>query len=309
MLQAQIGLHGSIAPNRTEKDMADIKIKTQLPAPTGKPAAIYRLVTPRVNERSIRELAKQLGMQADSGSGVLTSDVDKLTFAVGHLELTMHRASGAIRFIDRARWQVDDRRSELKIGDEEATRLAQSVTQKYKLAPAAETKFLKAARLHVGEATRAGKEASDRIIDVAVALQRLVNKIPVDGPGGKVIVYLNAARELTGFQRVWRELDGVHKAGASYRSPRSAVEDMAAHFAKKRAVIEVQEVRFGYFEEGPRSKQRYLQPAYVIIGMLSAPEGGSRKRTVYVTPALTNNTGRITPPLEVKRPQRRRAEP
>jgi|GEM_PF-3040278 hypothetical protein len=289
--------------------MADIKINTKLTGPKGKPASIYRLVTPRVNEKSIRELAKQLGIQADSQSGVLKSDTDKLTFSVGHLELTMHRASGAVRFIDRARWQIDDRQSELKIGDEEASRLAQTVAQKYKLAPARETKFLKAARLHVAEATREGKEASDRIIDVAVALQRLVEKIPVDGPGGKVIVYLNAEREMTGFQRIWRDLDGVHRPGASYRPPQSAVEDMAAHFAKKRAVIEVQEIRFGYFEEGPRTRQRYLQPAYVIIGMLSAPEGGSRKRTIYVAPALTNNTGRITPPLEVKRPQRRRPEP
>jgi hypothetical protein len=288
--------------------MADIKINTKLTIPKGKPASIYRLVTPRVTEKSIRELANRLGMRADSKSGLLKSDADKLTFSVGHLELTMYRASGAVRFIDRARWQIDDRQSELKIGDEEATRLAQNLTQKYKLGPVAETKFLKAARLHVGEATRAGKEASDRIIDVAVALQRLVNKIPVDGPGGKIVVYLNAEREMTGFQRIWRDLDGVHKRGASYRSPQSALEDMAAHFAKKRAVIEVQDVRFGYFEEGPRSKQRYLQPAYVIIGMLSAPEGGSRKRAIYVAPALTNNAGRMTPPLEVKRPQRRRPE-
>src|SRR5262245_9692361 len=92
---------------QTEKDMADIKINTQLAAPKGKPASIYRLVTPRVNERSIRELAKQLGLQAEANAGVLTSDADKLTYSVGHLELTMHRASGGVRFIDRARWQVD----------------------------------------------------------------------------------------------------------------------------------------------------------------------------------------------------------
>lgn len=288
--------------------MAEIKINTKLISPKGKPAPIYRLSARSVNEKAIRELANELGVKADAKSGLVRSDADKLAFSMGHLELTVHRASGAVRFIDRARWQVDDRESDLKIEDDAASKLAQTFARKYKLAPAAETKFLKAARLHVAEATREGKEASDRVIDVAVALQRLVENIPVDGPGGKIVVYFNAQREMTGFQQVWRGLDGVYKRGQSYRSPESAVEDMAAHFAKKRGLIEVEEVRFGYFEEGPRSKQRYLQPAYVIIGMLSAEDGQGRKRTIYVAPALTNNAGRITPPLEVKRPQRGRPE-
>jgi hypothetical protein len=288
--------------------MADIKISTKLTGPKGQPAPIYRLAKPSVNEKVIRALAKQLGMQADAKYGAFKTDAEKLTFSEGHLELTMHRASGAVRFINRAKWQVDDRQSDFKIEDAAASRLAQAIARKYELAPAAETKFFKAARLHVGEATSAGKEASDRIIDVAVALQRVVQKIPVDGPGGKIIVYLNAERQMTGFQRIWRNLDGVYKRGSSYRSPESAVEDMAAHFANKRATIEVQEIRFGYFEEGPRSSQRYLQPAYVIIGMLSSPDGRVRKRTIYVAPALTNNAGRITPPLEKKTSQRRRTE-
>jgi hypothetical protein len=288
--------------------MAEIKIKTKLIPPKGKPLPIYRLATPAVNEKALRELATRLGMQNAAKGGALKSDPDTLGLSDGHYELTMHRASGAVRFIDNAKWQVDDRKSNLKIEDAAASRLAQGIARKYKLAPAAEMKFLKAARLHVGEATSAGKEASDRIIDVGVALQRLVEKTPVDGPGGKIIVYFNAQNELTGFQQTWRTLAGVHKRGASYRSPESAVEDMARHFSNKRAVIEVQEVRFGYFEEGPRSNQRYLQPAYVIFGLLSAPEGGSRKRTIYVSPALTNNAGAITPALGKKPSQRKRPD-
>jgi len=306
--QAQTGLHGSIAPDANgEHTMADIKIETILTPPRGKPVPIYRLAAPSVNEKAIRELAKRLGLQADR-KGALTSDADKFIYSEGHFELTMHRASGAIRFIDRASWQVDDRKSDLNIEDAAASRLAQAIARKYKLAPGAETKFFKAARLHVGEATAAGNEASDRVIDVAVALQRVVNKTPVDGPGGTIIVYFNAERHMTGFQQIWRKLGAVHKRSASYRSPESAVEDMAAHFAKKRAVIEVQEVRFGYFEEGPRSMQRYLQPAYVIIGMVVSADGQVRKRTIYVAPALTNHAGAITPPLESQRPQRRRTE-
>jgi hypothetical protein len=286
--------------------MAEIKVTGNLiPTPRG-PARIYRLKPPIVNEKAVRTLARRLGMQADAKSGTLTSDADKLTYAHGFLELTMYRASGAIRFIDRARWQVDDRKSDLKIEDAAATRLAQNYVKKYKLAPAAEMKFLKAARLHVGEATQGGKEASDRTIDVAVALQRLVDKIPVDGPGGKVIVYLDYERQATGFEKIWRDIAGVHKRGESYRTPQNALSDMAAHFRTKQGIIEVQEMRFGYFEEGWRDKQQYLQPAYVIFGMLSSPDGLVRKRTIYVAAALSNAVGRITPPLKSKPPQRAR---
>jgi hypothetical protein len=280
--------------------MAEINVIEKLiPTPRGR-APIYRLKTPAVNERVIRILARQLGMQAAAKSGALTSDADKLTYSEGLHELTMYRASGGIRFIDRARWQVDDRKADLQIDDSAASRLAQNFVNKFKLASKAETKFLKAARLHVGEATRDGGEASDRIIDVAVALQRLVGKIPVDGPGGKVVVYLDHEHQVTGFERIWRDVAGVHREGESYRTPRSAVDDMVAHFASKQGVIEVREIRFGYFEEGWSARQQYLQPAYVIVGMLASPDGRVRKRTIYVAPALSNGIGRITPPLEAK---------
>ena len=286
--------------------MADIKVTGKLiPIPGGQ-ANIFRLKTPSVNEKAVRGLARRLGMQADARSGALRSDAEKLTYSEGFLELTMDRASGGIRFIDRARWQVDDRESDLKIEDAAASRLAKNFVNKYKLAPSAETKFLKAARLHVGEATEGGKEASDRVIDVAVALQRLVGKIPVDGPGGKIIVYLNHERQTTGVERIWRDIAGVHRRGGSYRTPQDALGDMAEHFKAKQGVIEVQEMRFGYFEDGWGSKQQYLQPAYVVFGMLTSPDSRIRKRTIYVAPALSNAVGRITPPLERQAPQRAR---
>ncbi|MBZ5636378.1 MAG: hypothetical protein LAO55_24910 [Acidobacteriia bacterium] len=286
--------------------MADIKVTGKLiPTPRG-PVRIYRLKPPSVNEKAVRSLARLLGMQADAKSGTLRSDADKLSYSQGLLELTMYRASGGVRFIDRARWQVDDRKSDLKIEDAAASRLAQNFVKKYKLAPAGETKFLKAARLHVGEATQGGKEASDRIIDVGVALQRIVDKIPVDGPGGKVVVYIDYERRVTGLERIWRELAGVYRRGESYRTPQNALDDMEAHFKAKRGIIEVQEIRFGYFEDGWHGKQQYLQPAYMIFGMLSSPDGSIRKRTIYVAPALSNAVGRITPPLETKPAQRAR---
>ena len=287
--------------------MADIKITGKLIATPRAATKIYSLKAPTVNEKAVRALAGQFGMSADAKSGAVTSDVDKLTYLEGHLELTMYRASGGIRFIDRARWQVDDLKTDFKMEDAEATRFAQSFVKKANIAPSAEMKFLKAARLRVGEATEGGKEASERTIDVAVALQRQVDKVPVDGPGGKVVVYLDRDGKPTGLEKIWRETAGVYRKAAAYRTPQNAIDDMAAHFKAKRATIEIQEMRFCYFEQGWRSKQQYLQPAYVIFGMLTSPDSRIRKRTIYVAPALSNGVGRITPPLARKPSQAGRA--
>jgi hypothetical protein len=286
--------------------MAEIKVTGQLRTTPRGQGRIYRLKAPIVNERSLRALAQRLGMRADAKSGAVTSDADKLAYVNGSLELTMYRASGGIRFLDRARWQVDDRTTDLKIEDAAAIRLAQGVVRKQKLARLAETKVLKVARLRIGEATREGKEVYERTIDVAVALQRIVDKIPVDGPGGKVIVYLDRDGQPTGFERIWRKLGVVYRRG-SYRTPQSAIDEMAAQFRAKRGVLEVQDVRFGYFEEGWRSRQQYLQPAYIVFGMLTSPDGRVRKRSIYVAPALSNAAGRITPPLRRKPVQPSRA--
>jgi hypothetical protein len=286
--------------------MAEIKVTAKL-IPTPKmPANIYRLSRPHVNERSVRVLARQFGMRPDAKSGRFCIDAGKITYAEQHLELTVNRASGGVRLIDRSRWQVDDRKSDLRIEDAAARRLATNVIKKYKLARTADMKFLKASRLRVGVATRNGEQASERTIDVAIAMQRMIDKIPVDGPGGKIVVYFDHEGNLTGFEMIWRETSGVHRRKQAHRSPQSAIEEMAAHFETKQGIIEVQEVRYGYFEDDRHTDQRYLQPAYIVFGILGSVDGGSRKRTIYVAPALVNPVGRITPPLKRKSAQKPR---
>jgi hypothetical protein len=282
--------------------MADIKVIGKLLTTPRQLGSIYRLHSPKVNEKTVRALAHQLGMSGQ-GRVRLTSDENKLTYSDGPLQLTMYRASGGIRFIDRARWQIDDGRSDLRVEDAMARRLAQNYLKTHNLAPAGQLKLYKIARLRVGEATKAGGQSSERTIDVAAAVQRLVDKIPVDGPGGKAVVYFDHENRVTGFEMIWRQTGGLHRRGDSYRTPQSAIDEMAAHFRSKQGVIEVQQMHFGYFEEGWRAKQLYLQPAYVIFGMLTFPGSHIRKRTIYVATALTNAVGRITPVLRQRPPQ------
>ena len=290
--------------------MAEIKLTCKLaPAPRGS-AKIYRLKATAVNERAVRALAKRFGFRGRARDGSLCSDADKLTYSEAHLELTMYRASGGIRFRDRSRWQVDDGRVDFKLEDQAAQRLAQNFVRKQRLATSAETRFLKAAHLRAGEGNTQTRESYERTIDVAIALQRVIDRVPVDGPGGKIVVYLDRDGELTGFERIWRDIAGAHGRAGALRSPQAALDEMAQQWKDRRGIVEVSEVRYGYFEAGWRMRQLYLQPAYVIIGTARQPESRVGRKTIYVATALEKPQGRLTPVLRRKPAQRpRRARP
>jgi hypothetical protein len=290
--------------------MAEIQITRARMVSASGTANVYKLKPPMVSEQTIRKLAQQFGIRTDNRFGAFSSDAEKLVYVQQHMELTVYRASGAIRLIDRSRWQKDDRRTDLKIGDAEAQRLATTLLRKHRLNPlATERRFLDVSRLRVGKATKEGREISERTVDVAVPVQRLVDKIPVDGPGGKIVVYLDQQRNLSGFEVIWRKVGAVHRRSQTHRSPEAVIEEMDLHFRDKRGVIQVEEVRYGYFEEGRNDLQQFLQPAYIVLGMLTSPESTARKRTIFVASALMKPIGRLTPPLEPKAPQRPRPEP
>jgi hypothetical protein len=284
--------------------MVDVVMKGKMISTPRAAVNIYRLAPPRVTEASVRELARSFGLNAEGKAGVLKSDENKLTYSEGPMELMVHRASGGLRFRDRHRWQRDaDGQSDFKIEDAAASRLAQDLAAKLKLARSGDYQFFKAARLKVGEADREGREARERTIDVAVALQRLIGKVPVDGPGGKIVVYLDRSKQPTGFERIWRETAGIFRRGGELRPPSAALDDIKKAWESVSGLIEVEEIRFGYFEEGFRAKQQYLQPAYIVIGVIRSPDGQMRRRVVYVAPALAKPVGQLTPPLRRKTPQ------
>jgi hypothetical protein len=261
---------------------------------------IYGVAAPRVSETSVREFASRFGLAArGTRTGILESDDARLTYREGSHVVTQYRASGGFRYHDATRWQVDDGRSSVDIDDEAAVELARGYVKKHRLAPLRECRVLKVARLHVASADRDGKQRDERVVDVAVAFQRTVDKIPVDGPGGKVIVYLDHEGALTGADVLWHTLTRSRREVRALR-PLDAVAEEASAFlgARRGGRIEVRQVRFGYFELGWQERQRYLQPAYVILMTLYSDDERIHRRTVYVATAATNGVGRITPPLE-----------
>lgn len=176
-------------------------------------------------------------------------------------------------------------------------RIAQAFVRRYELAPADELAVARVTRLRAGLADREGTTAEERVIDVGVVLRRVIDGLPADGPGGHIMVYIGADGEVTGADRIWRPIAGVHSEVESLRPREWLEERISRHFGADRAArLDIHEVRLGYFEDGWNSAQEFLQPAYIVLGILRSPDERLRRRSAIAVPAATTDVGEIMPP-------------
>lgn len=274
--------------NFIERLEATPKVKTQ----------ILALGSPGASAKAVREFAQSLKLEA--ANATQAQDATRFTITAGQHVVTMFKASGALRYQDRSRWQVDDGKANLKISDAEAEKRARALVSAHKLASAREFKLLKVSRLTVGEASVEEQRGSERVIDVGVAFQRLVGGVPVDGPGGKLIVYMDHNGELTGFDRIWRPVAKVQAPVKELRPPKAAEEDLLRYWTRETGRIDVLEMRFGYLEFGYQARQAVLQPAYVMPLRIVSPAKDGQDEiaigSVHVFAAAANAVGRLMPP-------------
>lgn len=257
---------------------------------------ILNLAPPKANATVLRNFVSLFGVDAKAGR--LAQDRATFTYTAGTNVFVLFKASGAFHFHDSHRWEVDDGTSKVAFSDEQVVELGKRMVTKLKLAKPREFEVLKVARLHVGEMpTSNGRRAADRAIDAAVCFRRVVNGIPVDGPGGKITLYFDAAGKLSGLDQTWRQIAAVRAPVAKLRPPEEAEEDIKRYWAShSMGRIDVHDMRFGYFEFGPAETQRVLQPAYILPLSLVSTDDNVLMRSVHVMPAATNAVGTIMPP-------------
>jgi hypothetical protein len=266
------------------------------------PLRIFRCAETEVTESSAAELAARLGLPTDE-YGVTRLAAETVTYSHGSREVTIYRQSGGIRYRDQARWQADHGGS-VDLSDDDAVQIARAFARRHELAPADDAQVAQVTRLRVGLADRAGTTAEERVIDVGVIFRRMIDGLPADGPGGHIMIYIGAEGDVTGLDRIWRPIAGVHSEVESLR-PREWLEEQIGRRldAAEAARLDINEIRLGYFEHGWKSAQEFLQPAYVVLGTLRSPDERLRRRSVFVVPAATNDAGEIEPPAKEIRTQ------
>jgi len=185
----------------------------------------------------------------------------------------------------------------VELSDEDAIKLARAHLRRYKLLPK-NSRVQKVSRLHVAAAGPDRIIEDHRVIDVAVCFQPIIRGVPVDGPGSKVMVYLDHEGKLTCLDHISRRIGRVYRKVIQLHPPEHALQGASRMWEKRGLVgeVEIGEVRFCYYELGRNAEQRYLQPAYFVLATLIGPDKRIRTGDIYVTPAAVNNVGWVTPP-------------
>jgi hypothetical protein len=286
---------------------------TKLSRPSERRAQIFRLGPPQVSEQTVLALAQRFGLQGDLQAGSLQQDARKIAYAERSVELVLHHSSGGLRFHDTARWQVDDGEGDVTFDDAAAVAMAERYIDEFAVAPLAECELLRVTRLNVGVVEGQTGVAEERVIDVGVAFQRVIDGVPVSGPGGKVIVYIDHKGELTGVDRIWREIEDVYQQDVELRSPETAQEEVERYWGGEGSgLITIDDVRFGYFERGWDEAQQYLQPAYFLPLTITATDGDFAGRVLarseHFVAAATSPPELLIPPPPVLEPSPPRDE-
>jgi hypothetical protein len=254
-------------------------------------------------------LAKQFQLQAGAAAGVLRTDKNMIAYNEGHLNIRQCLFSGAMRFRDDTLWQVDDGKSVVKFNDDDASKIARSYVSNLKLLQAKESKIVKVTHLTVASMEKGSNKADTKIIDCGVVFQRQIDGIPVEGPGGKALVYVNGNEKISGYDHYWRTLGKIHSSIPADKllTPANAEEALKKYWAKSAFNIEVSEIRFGYFEAGWGEKQSFIQPAYVMPLTLISGDGRIKVGSFHVISAVPDAPAVIMPPApkEVKQDPRK----
>ncbi len=260
---------------------------------------IFRLSSPAVTELKLFETARKFKLTGNPRLGEVIKTAEHMTYKENNLMVSVNKLSGATRFIDMNTWQVDDGESSVKFKENESVNIATEFISKNKLAASSEYKFLKNTKLEVGGMQKGHSPEPSRVIDNAVVFQRMINNIPVEGPGGKIIVYINANKEVTGCDMLWRDIAREYRkvSNRELKQPRS-FETSLKLFGRRMAIpkLSVEDVRFGYFEQDYNTRQLYLQPVYIAPITISSNDNRFIMKSFYIFNASIKPVGRIKYP-------------
>ncbi|HEX5729203.1 hypothetical protein [Microbacterium sp.] len=208
---------------------------------------------------------------------------------------TVYRASRAVQYVDSSRWQVDDGTTAMGVSDADAIAAATREIERLELTDEATFMPTKVARLNVASSVKNGVPVDTRVIDVGVVFSRVIDGLTVEGQGGKVVMYLDAKLEPTGFERINRRI-AVHEPVAGWRQLDSVIAEVEGYWrARFGDMLDIDDARLCYVELGRLEDQEYIQPAYALSLTLRNQVNGEERTVEHYVLAATNGIGTLMP--------------
>jgi hypothetical protein len=225
-------------------------------------------------------LAKRFGLEG--GSHEYHTSADWSSYIEGQYSLGVHKRSGALYFRNEDKYglQTDN---DFELSDQEAKKIADKFMRTTDISPRNEVKLLRITHLRgMVKSITSSSDQKESILDAGVLYGRSIDKIPVEGPGGKAMVNINSEGEVVGMTHLWRPL--LRKlSSVNVKSTKSVLKEIEDYFSKIKGSITVTKARFGYFEQDKYDTQVLLQPGYVFI--YNVEYGEVAKKHITVLPA------------------------
>lgn len=262
-------------------------------------AAIYSIDKPPAEPDNLNAAMGLLNIERPNRNDWKSNPLVAVLARGPHL-FTYFKASGAVQYIDRNRWQTEIGSSFPSISDDKAIEVTWGIAERLSLANQAVFKPLRVTRLNAGLVSKENREPSVRVIDVGVVFQRMIDDLPVEGPGGKIVIYIDHELQMTGFERLARPIYGMHERVTGWRTREEVEEEVQKHWGLtfgQELVLE--DVRFGYAELDRTQYQDLIQPVYVLDMRIQNTKDGRRRCEHFVTAAV-NGVGRLMPPFRAK---------
>lgn len=245
-----------------------LKYAAELPSQIPPSLTVYRLAAPQCTTAQVAASSKRFGLSGKMRQFIISDDWT--SYDEGRYRVSVHRNSGALRYINRDKYGTETER-EFKLRPREVEKIAEDFLGRTRVVPPKQARLHKITYLRSGVSDVKGKRKTEKILDAGVIYRRLVDETQVEGPGGFAMVHIEPEGEVVGLRSIWRP---TFKREARVKIiPVSQVlesfEKQASGFYGDTTVTSAS---FGYFEQGESDRQTYLEPAYVFIYMVQNDE-------------------------------------
>ena len=239
----------------------------------------FRFKEPSISEKSVLNLQKRHGFEPyreevkESPSHFWVQDGD------WYFEVSKFSGQRLVANLAKYRKQPQDKRWSLN--DEKLKAIAKEYIAKWadvNMEEVVKEPHIRYTTSSVGN-TEDTTRMEEAITEADVIFTRELNKIPVIGPGSKLVITISADGSVSGFYKIWREIDYDAKTPeVKTINSIKAIEDLIKKTVKFRQLEKVSYIQldiaaFGYWASPRHWQQKTLLPAHTFVYSLRNEKG------------------------------------
>ena len=238
-----------------------VKYEAQLPQSIPASVNVYKLQPANVTNAELLKRSKAFGLTGRGKDFIFGAE--SLAYREGRFHLEAHLKSGAIHYRHLDKYgRVPEKKFDLT--DRRAATVARKFLETANLFPIGTAQKRAITHMHSAVADIKTKQIKEEIIDAGVVYGRLVDDVPVDGPGGFALVNVDPDAEVIGMRSIWRGL-GKRQAKVKIKAADEIMKQFERQAAKFKGDTTVKKAGFSYFEHGPLDEQTVLEPAFWFV--------------------------------------------